>query len=166
MRSFLLDRAVRGALVGVVLCGAVTAHAGHYDLSSVGWANDATLKRLARVGVETTQDLWDATRTPKAIARLARQSGVPASRLQEWHRFCDLLFIDGVGPKVARVLTEAGVRDRRDLARQDPEELVSRIRDVNERIPVLGKLPDTDSVRSWVDQARQQVRQMPPAESP
>ncbi|MBP7126238.1 DUF4332 domain-containing protein [Myxococcota bacterium] len=149
-----------GVLLGV-LCGGVggvprEARAGHYELASVEWADEATLAALASAGIETTEDLWKATRTGKGLGRLARKTRIPVPRLREWHRLCDLMFIGGVGPRVARVLTESGVRDRKELARQDPEALTRIIEETNRRIGVLGKLPDVDSVRSWIEQARQQ----------
>lgn len=157
-RYRLLQGAVMMGVLGGVLVGAPReVRAGHYELASIEWADEATLAALAREGIETTQDLWEATRTPKGVNRLATRTRLPVRRLQEWHRLCDLLFIDGVGPRVARVLTEAGVRTRRDLSRQDPTVLARAIEETNRRTGVLGKLPDVDSVRSWVEQARRQT---------
>jgi len=154
----LVARTMILGLVGAALSGVPReARAGHYELASIEWADGATLARLAAAGIETTQDLWEATRTPADIGRLSRKTRIPVPRLREWHRFCDLLFIDGVGPRVARVLTEMGVLDRGDLSRQDPEALTRGIETTNGRIGVLGKLPDVDSVRSWIEQARRQT---------
>ena len=149
--------AVCGGLWGILLGVSSLAWAGHYELTSIEWADPDTLSALASAGIETTEDLWKATRTPRDVARLARKTRVPVPRLQQWHRLCDLLFIDGVGPRVARVLTESGIRDRRTLSRQDPEALTRTIEQTNQRIGVLGKLPDVDSVRSWIEQSRRQV---------
>ncbi|HOU53251.1 MAG TPA: DUF4332 domain-containing protein [Myxococcota bacterium] len=148
---------ILGALWGAVIGTSLEARAGHYELASIEWADPATLATLASAGIETTEDLWKATTTAKGIERLSRKTRIEQPRLREWHRFCDLLFIDGVGPRVARVLTESGVRDRRELARQDPEALTRLIEETNRRIGVLGKLPDVDSVRIWIEQAQRLV---------
>lgn len=145
------------ALCGVVTGTSLEARAGHYELASIEWADPATLATLASAGIETTEDLWEATKTAQGISRLSRKTRIAGPRLREWHRLCDLLFIDGVGPRVARVLTESGVRDRRELARQDPEALARTIEETNRRIGVLGKLPDVDSVRNWIEQAQRVI---------
>ena len=57
----------------------------------------------------------------------------------------DLTVLEGVGPKVAKILTEAGYATFADLAKADPAE-VDKVLDAN-------KLQMLDSA-GWIDQAR------------
>ena len=57
----------------------------------------------------------------------------------------DLTVLEGVGPKVAKILTEAGYASFADLAKADPVE-VDKILDTN-------KLQMLDSA-GWIDQAK------------
>jgi len=57
----------------------------------------------------------------------------------------DLTILEGVGPKVAKILTEAGYASFADLAKADPVE-VDKVLDAN-------KLQMLDSA-GWIDQAK------------
>ncbi|MBM4396992.1 MAG: DUF4332 domain-containing protein [Deltaproteobacteria bacterium] len=143
--------------VAAFLCFALAAPeeaaASHYDLSAIDIVDAPTAKRLAEQRVFTTEDLWKATATPKQISKLARLAGVRAKQLRELHDFCDLLRIGGVGPKLARVLTLCGVRNLALMAKEDPAALTRRIKSTNAQHSILGKLPDEDSVRTWIARA-------------
>ncbi len=132
---------------------AAPAFASHYDLGSIDLVSPEQVQALAALDITTTEDLWKATRTARQVARLARALKVPKPVVREWGEFCDLLRLEGVGPKVARVLRLTGVRHLRDLARQDPEHLTRRIAEVNREHEILGKLPDVATVRHWVEAA-------------
>lgn len=134
------------------------ATASHYDLSSIDLVDDAVLGRLDKLGIKTTEDLWNATRSSRRLVRLARRVKVPQIQMREWRDFCDMLYVRGVGPKVVRILRYAGVRRLKRLAREDPAGLAERIRKENRKHGVLGKLPGSEMVEDWVEQARDLVR--------
>lgn len=127
--------------------------ASHYDLTSIDLMETSQVEALAQLGIATTEDLWKATRTPRQESRLARALKVSKRTIRDWADFCDVLRIEGIGPKVVRVLRLSGIRRVRDLARQDPERLTSRIAEVNKEHEILGKLPDVATVRHWVESA-------------
>jgi len=145
------------ATIGLLLA-ASPARAGHYDLSSIDLFEEAAVSRLASMKVFTTQDLWEATRTPAKVKATARRSGLAQARLRDLHELCDLLWIDGIGPKVARVLTTAGVKNLAALARQEPIALADLIKETNRKVEILGKLPDPDTTRSWIEQAKARIK--------
>lgn len=153
-------RDVRWAVASVcfLLLVPAAASASHYVLSSIDLVDEATAGRMATLGIETTEDLWRAAAPGRKARTLARQLKVGAAQVREWRAFCDLLRLDGVGPKVARVLTAAGLTDLKAVSRQDPEALMDRIRVVNQQVEILGKTPDTDTVRAWVVQAKGAVQ--------
>jgi predicted flap endonuclease-1-like 5' DNA nuclease len=132
--------------------------AGHYDLSSIDIVEEATVATMTVLKIATTQDLWEATRDNGRIKALARKVNLSADHLRGLHDLCDLLWVDGIGPKVARVLTAAGVKNLAALARQESVPLAELIRDTNKTIEILGKLPDPDTTRSWIEQARARLK--------
>jgi hypothetical protein len=158
-----IGRAMLCGCVAVALLVPAAARAGHYDLSSIDIVDEATTDLLAKQKVFTTLALWEATRTPAKVKALSRKVAVPAARLRELHDLCDLLWIDGIGPKVARVLTAGGIPDRKALGRQQAEPLADLIRDVNRKAQILGKLPDADTTRAWIEHARDVPRPGAPA---
>ena len=153
-------RDVRWAVASVcfLLLVPAAASASHYDLSSIDLVDETMIGRMAALGIATTEDLWRAAAPGRQARSLARQLKVGAMQVREWRAFCDLLRLDGVGPKVARVLTAAGLTDLKAVSRQEPEVLMARIREVNQQVEILGKTPDTDTVRAWVAQANRAVQ--------
>jgi len=86
------------------------------------------------------------------------RSGLAQVRLRDLHDLCDLLWVDGIGPKVARVLTTAGVKNLAALARQEAVTLADLIKETNRKVEILGKLPDPDTTRSWIEQAKARIK--------
>jgi len=146
------------ATLALGLLAACPAVASHYVLSSVDVVEEAMVPRLAAIGIQTTEDLWNQTRTPKQIKKVARKMGVSTAKVKDWHDFCDLLRVRGVGPKVVRVLQLAGVQRLSVLAKEDPARLTTRMKNTNTQYQILGKLPDEESVRAWIQQAQSLVR--------
>jgi len=143
----------------VVLVIPMSASASHYDIPSSGIVDEAVAGRLAAQGINSTKDLWAKTLTRNDRARLAKKVKVAASEVLRWHDFCDLLRLSGVGPKVARVMTVAGVNNLKALARQNPDDLAARVAAVRDKVPELGKLPDRNNFQSWIEQAASLVKE-------
>jgi len=134
------------------------AAASHYDLASIDLVTEAEMTRLGKLGIRTTEDLYNATRSNKRLVRFARKMKVQQRQARDWRDFCDMLHIRGAGPKVVRILRYAGVRKLAQLAVRNPEKLSERIRSENKKRAVLGKLPAVELVGNWIDQAKDLVR--------
>ena len=135
------------------------ASASHYDIASSGLVDDATATVLASAGINTTADMLLKTATPKEVKAVARKAGVSIGVVGGWRDFCDLLRLDGVGPKVARVMTLAGVRNLKELVKFTPVEMAGKIKDANKSSSILGKLPESDNLQAWIDQAKLLLKQ-------
>jgi predicted flap endonuclease-1-like 5' DNA nuclease len=153
-------REIRLAVASVcflILVPAV-ASASHYDLASIDLVDETTMTRMASLGIATTEDLWRAAAPGRQAKNLSRRLNVGSAQVRAWRAFTDLLRLDGVGPKVARVLTAGGLVDLKAIARQEPASLAARILEVNQEVEILGKTPDTDTVRAWIEQAQRYVK--------
>ncbi|HNZ02736.1 MAG TPA: DUF4332 domain-containing protein [Myxococcota bacterium] len=149
-----MKRGIHVLLLAIVLSFLpVAALAGHYDVAVTGLVDETVAARLAGHGIRSTRELWDRTRTSKDRASLAAKMKVKPAEVQRWHDFCDLLRLDGVGPKVARIMTHAGVSNLSVLVSRQPDELAAAIVAVRDKVPELGKLPDRDNLQSWINQA-------------
>jgi len=124
--------------------------AGHYPLEAVKAPFKLPVKKLQKAGIKTTLDLWNQTRTKKQRHVLARRLHISGSRVLRFHDFCDLLGVRGIGPKVATIMQAAGIKNAGALAKADPVELNKKIKIVNKKLHVLGKLPGIELVRWWV----------------
>ncbi|MBM4388152.1 MAG: DUF4332 domain-containing protein, partial [Deltaproteobacteria bacterium] len=59
-----------------------------------------------------------------------------------------------VGPKLAKLLGIVGVQTTKDLASQNPQELLKKISEANEKHELLGKLPAQENLDDWISQAK------------
>lgn len=135
------------------------ALASHYGIDSTGLVDDAKVVVLASAGIDTTADLLQKTATAKDVKALARKAGVSVAQVGAWRDFCDLLRLDGVGPKVARAMTLAGAANLKELVKFSPEVMAGKIKDVNKTQSILGKLPDAENLTAWIDQAKLLLKQ-------
>jgi len=126
----------------------------HYELDQIDLVEGDILEKLSAMKILTTEDLFYHTNTPKKRAKLAKVLKVPSEKVLFWAQFCDLLRIEGIGPKVARVLLHCGIRSSKDLARYDAKQLQERIIKANREVELLGKIPDIDTLNHWISQAK------------
>ena len=156
MIRLIRDFFVVSAMIVFVPAGAL---AGHYVIESTTIVDEATAARLDGMGIHTTKELWAKTASEKERRALARKLKVKASLVAEWHDFCDLLRIDGIGPRVAGVMTGAGIRNLKDLAGKVPADMVRRIKEQNFKKTLLGKLPGEENLADWIGQADRLVKE-------
>lgn len=126
----------------------------HYPLYEIDFIDKEMVEKLKTIGIETTKDLFDILKNKRKFNAVIKKIKIKKYRLKKWIEFCDLLRIKGIGPKVARVLTLAGVKNSRILSRQEPEKLLKKIIRVNKKFEILGKIPDIDTVKDWIEQAK------------
>jgi hypothetical protein len=128
----------------------------HYELDSLDeYFPSESVEKLLLLNIRSTKDLLNATNTQKNIKKISRKTGIDEKKLKEWHDFCDLLQIDGVGPKVAKIMTLCEVKTLKDLEKSDPLELLKKIKKTNDEKQILGKLPAEDTVISWINHAKE-----------
>ncbi len=134
---------------------AAPALAGHYYLSDVPeLVDEAQVAALAAREIMTTEDLLEHTASRRGRARLGRALSLPATTMLSWARFCDLLRIDGIGPRVVRLLQAAGVADVAQLARLDPAKDIERLEATNKEHQLIHVMPGQEQIEEWVVAAR------------
>ncbi|MEO1270751.1 MAG: DUF4332 domain-containing protein [Myxococcota bacterium] len=131
------------------------AQASHYELPDVGRLTSAQVRLFHAQGIHTTEHVLKAALTPKARHKLAPQVGLTELELLAFVRECELLQIRGVGPTMARLLTEAGVTGVDDLGGRDAQNLYQRLSLVNEAQKIIGGgVPPEGLLYDWIRQAR------------
>ncbi|HQC44731.1 MAG TPA: DUF4332 domain-containing protein [Myxococcota bacterium] len=129
------------------------AMASHYDLDSIDLVDEAMVTKMAEMGIETTSQLLE--QSAKSPKRLAKKLSVSVKTVREWRAFCSLLGVNGIGPKVAKVLTAGGIKNIEMLAKQDPDNLSLLIQKTNEKVEILGKVPEVETVAIWINSAKE-----------
>lgn len=141
-------------LVLLSLLLVMPAHASHYSLSKVDFVSAPEKKLFAKAGIHDTQVLLQWLQTSRDRRWLEKQTGLSDERLKEIAARCDLLRVTGIGPSIADALMSAEVLDTYDLARDEPEPLLSRLKVATRGTPMARLLPATDTLATWIRDAK------------
>jgi len=151
-----LLRAVLSAVAVVILSVAVMpeSQASHYYLTDVGWFSTEQMISLRDGGIQTTEHLLAATVTADSRKKLATQLSVDEAKVLEMARECELLQINGVGPKVVKLLQAAKVTGLDDLGGRKAAKLLKELVAINAKDKITEKDPSVEMVTYWIDQAK------------
>jgi len=133
---------------------AATAQASHYPIEAVPFIKDEHKTSLAKLKVFDTEELLTALLTPDERKKVARKTGIEKKVLQEYVQSCDLLRVRGVGPKMARLLILSDVDGIKVLRAEKAETLLPRMQEANKKHGVSELLPQPDTLKDWIHQAR------------
>lgn len=125
------------------------------DVEGIG--KDYT-EKLKGAGIDTTDELLEAGKTPEMREELAEKTGISKTLILEWVNLSDLERIKGVSEEYADLLEEAGVDTVAELAKRVPENLAAKIVEVNEEKKLVRQVPSESQVADWVAQAKELPR--------
>jgi predicted flap endonuclease-1-like 5' DNA nuclease len=115
-------------------------------------------EKLMEMGVKTTTDLLEHCGTARGREEMAEKTGISEKLLLEWVNLADLFRIKGVGEQFSDLLEEAGVDTVVELARRNPDNLHAKMLEDNEKKNLVNRPPSLDSVKNWVEQAKELPR--------
>lgn len=110
--------------------------------------------KLKEAGIQTTEALLEAGKTPQGRKKLAEKSGIGGALILKWINRVDLFRITGIGEEYADLLEAANVNTIPDLARRNADNLFAKLGEINEAKKLVRKLPTHDQVSGWIDQAK------------
>ena len=76
-------------------------------------------KKLAKIGIKTTQALLKKGANPKGRKEIEEASGMGHKLILEWVNLADLFRIKGIGEEYSDLLEEAGVDTVVELAKEE-----------------------------------------------
>ena len=117
-------------------------------------------ERLNAIEIKTTDDLLEAGSTPKERNDLAEKTGISPKLILEWVNIADLFRIEGVGEEYSDLLEEAGVDTVIELSRRNPENLHTKIVEINEEKNLVRRVPSLEQVKEWINQAKNLPRKV------
>lgn len=127
------------------------------DVEGIG---PAYKKKLAGIGIKTTDALLEAGATPKGRKELAEKTGIGDALILEWVNLSDLYRIKGVGSEYSDLLEEAGVDTIVELSKRVPKNLFDKMVEVNDKKKLVRKMPTAEQIADWVDQAKKLPRKV------
>ncbi|MCW4031374.1 MAG: DUF4332 domain-containing protein [Candidatus Bathyarchaeota archaeon] len=117
-------------------------------------------KKLNEQGIMTTDGLLSAGSTPKKRKQLSEKTGISEKLILDWVNLADLFRINGVGQEYSDLLEEAGVDTVIELAQRNPDNLHTKILDVNKKKNLVRKVPSLNQIKDWVEQAKKLPRKV------
>jgi predicted flap endonuclease-1-like 5' DNA nuclease len=117
-------------------------------------------EKLNGIGIKTTTDLLEHCGTASGREEMAEKTGISEKLLLEWVNLSDLFRIKGVGEQFSDLLEESGVDTVVELAQRNPENLYSKMLEVNEEKNLVNRAPHLSEVKSWVEQAKSLPRKV------
>ncbi len=112
-------------------------------------------QKLREAGINNSDQLLDATKTPRQRQALAKQVGASARDILELANRADLARVKGIGSAYSNLLEKAGVDTVKELATRRPENLHKKILEINEQENLVKQPPNLAQVESWVEEAKQ-----------
>ena len=110
--------------------------------------------KLKALGLDDTDKLFNAVLTSQAREELAAQVGVPGEVILELANRADLARIKGIAGVYGDLLEEAGVDTVKELKGRKPDNLYSKLLEINAQKNLTPKPPTLKNVQTWVSLAR------------
>ncbi len=146
---------MRVVLVALVCSASFVASAGHYDLVDIPDVVPAAHHAaLQKAGIRTSRDLYDKAAGKDERAALSATTGIAYADLYAWARFIDLMQVQGIGPKMVKLLNAAGVTGLAELQSAAAEPLHERARLANVGNKYSEVVPPPDVIGAWIGVAK------------
>lgn len=130
----------------------------NYKIEEIEGIGPVTGEKLRNAGINNTDKLLEAAKTPKQRKALAEASGLQETMVLKFANMADLFRISGVGQEFAQLLEVAGVDTVAELAQRNAENLTAKMEQVNEEKKLTRRTPSLKEVEGWVAQAKELPR--------
>ncbi len=111
---------------------------------------DKQVKTLGASGIQSVEQLRDATESRTARESLADTLQLEDFVVNKWARMADLLRLDGMDPATAEFLVFAGINSTRDLAARNPESVAHKLQNLNDKEARIDAVPTRQQLETWV----------------
>ncbi len=125
---------------------------GIAELDGIG---ERHVDRLRDLGIGSSDDLLAYGASRRGRRELSKATRLGEKRIHEWVKRADLLRVPGISVKYSNLLEATGVETVKDLRRRSAPQLAQRIRELNERRSVVGRIPNEDEIRRWIEAAKE-----------
>jgi hypothetical protein len=109
---------------------------------------------LKSEGIRTTMGLLRYANTPKQRLRIAARVGTDDKCVLDWVTAADRMRVKGVGWEYAELLCAAGVKTVNELKFRNPQKLVDRMTQANDRRQLVRLMPSVKLVQRWIENAQ------------
>ncbi len=109
---------------------------------------------LKSEGIRTTVSLLRSAKTPKQRIMVAEKTGTDEKRVLDWVTAADRMRVKGIGWEYSELLRAVGVQTVNELKYRNPQNLVEKMKEANDRRKLVQLLPSVNTVRRWIESAK------------
>jgi hypothetical protein len=125
-----------------------------YPITDIRCIGTDTALILKSEGIRTTVSLLHCAKTPKQRLKIAARVGTDDKCVLDWVTAADRMRVKGVGWEYAELLSAAGVKTVNELKFRNPQKLVERMTQANDRRKLVQLLPSVKVVQRWIEDAQ------------
>jgi predicted flap endonuclease-1-like 5' DNA nuclease len=126
----------------------------NYKIEDVEGIGPTYGEKLREAGINDTDALLNACKTPAQRKELAEKTGISDTHVLKWANMVDLYRISGVGSEFAELLEASGVDTVPELAQRNAENLAEKMVEVNDAKSLCRRTPSGADVEKWVAEAK------------
>ena len=124
------------------------------SLKKVEGIGEVYAQKLAEAGIATTTALLEEGATPQGRKMMATATEISSKLILRWVNVVDLFRVKGIGEEYADLLEAAGVDTVPELKQRNPDNLYTKMKEVNKEKKLVRNLPGLQRVKDWVAQAK------------
>jgi hypothetical protein len=125
-----------------------------YPITDIRCIGADTALILKSEGIRTTVGLLHCAKTPTQRLKIATKVGTDDKHVLDWVTAADRMRIKGVGWEYAELLSAAGVKTVNELKFRNPQKLVERMTQANDRRKLVQLMPSVKVVQRWIESAQ------------
>jgi predicted flap endonuclease-1-like 5' DNA nuclease len=126
----------------------------NYKVEDVEGIGPTYGEKLREAGINDTDGLLNACKTPSQRKDLAEKTGISDTHILKWANMVDLYRISGVGSEFSELLEASGVDTVPELAQRNAENLAAKMIEVNDAKNLTRRVPSAADVEKWVAEAK------------
>lgn len=134
----------------------------NYKLEQLKAIEPACKQKLIKAGIENTMALSRASKTRAMRKKLSEQTKIDERRILKWANMVDLLRVNGIGADYVSILVIIGIGSMKNLSTADPEYIVQKMAEVNDKKNIVKRTPLVTVVSKWIEQAKVLPRGLEP----
>lgn len=123
-------------------------------LSTIEGIGEKYSETLENAGVKSVEHLLKEGATRNGRKALAEKTNLSEKLILNWVNRADLFRIKGIGTQYADLLEFAGIDSVPELAQRNPENLLLKLQEVNDKKNLVRSMPYLKQVEKWVGRAK------------
>ncbi|GAB5496236.1 MAG: hypothetical protein Phyf2KO_13160 [Phycisphaerales bacterium] len=126
----------------------------NYPIEDVEGIGPSFGEKLRAAGIEDTDALLAACKTPADRGSLEDKTGIGHAHILKWANMVDLYRVNGIGSEFSELLEASGVDTVPELAQRNAANLAAKMVEVNDARSLTRRVPSESEIGKWIDHAK------------